>query len=52
LDPNLESIRGTPEFARLNALVKADLERQAARVKELKASGELASLGRERPALE
>ncbi len=45
LDPNLESIRGTPEFGRIHALVKADLERQAERVKELEASGELASPG-------
>lgn len=43
LDPNLESIRGTPEFAEINALVKADLEQQAERVRELEASGELAS---------
>ena len=43
MDPNLESIRGTPEFARLNAFVKADLETQAERVRELKASGELAA---------
>ena len=43
MDPNLESIRGTPEFARLNAFVKADLEKQAEHVRELMASGELAS---------
>ena len=43
MDPNLESIRGSPEFARLNAFVKADLEKQAERVRELKASGELAA---------
>lgn len=44
LDPNLESIRGTLEFAHIAAIVRADLERQAERVRELKESGELASL--------
>lgn len=52
LDPNLESIRGTPEFAEISAFVKADLERQAERVRELEASGELASSRPTRPALE
>jgi TolB-like protein/Tfp pilus assembly protein PilF len=44
IDPNLDSIRGTPEFAEINAIVKADLARQAERVKELESSGELAML--------
>lgn len=52
MDPNLESIRGTPEFAQLDAFVKADLEKQAERVRELKASGELVSLEPAGPALE
>ena len=52
LDPNLESIRGTPEFAEISALVKADLERQAERVRELEASGELALSRPKGPALE
>jgi len=44
MDPNLESIRGAPDFAQLSAFVKADLEEQAERVQELKLSGELAQL--------
>ena len=44
MDPNLESIRDTPEFARLSTFVKSDLEKQAERVEELKSSGELALL--------
>ena len=44
VDPTLESIRDTPEFVRLYTFVKSDLEKQAERVKELKASGELALL--------
>jgi TolB-like protein/Tfp pilus assembly protein PilF len=52
MDPNLESIRGTPEFAQLDAFVKADLEKQAERVRELKASGELVSPEPVGPALE
>ena len=41
LDPNLDSIRGMPEFAEIAAIVEADLKEQAERVKELEASGEL-----------
>ena len=52
MDPNLELIRGTPEFTEINAYVKADLEKQAERVRELKASGELASSRPIGPALE
>ena len=40
-DPNLDSIRGEPEFQQLYAEVKFDLVAQAKRVQELKASGEL-----------
>ena len=43
-DPNLESIRGTPEFAAIDAAVKADLAAQAERVRELEASGELGAM--------
>ncbi len=42
MDPNLDSIRGTDEFDQLNALVRADLDAQARRVRDMKASGELA----------
>ncbi len=48
LDPNLEPIRGTPEFAEISTLVRADLERQAERVRELEASGELGLADRTR----
>lgn len=40
-DPNLDSIRGTPEFERLRQFIKDDLAVQANRVRDLKASGEL-----------
>ena len=40
-DPNLDAIRGEPEFDRLYEIVKADLADQAKRVQDLKASGEL-----------
>ncbi len=40
-DPNLESIRHEPEFQRLYARVREDLESQARRVQELRSSGEL-----------
>ena len=43
-DPSLDSIRGTAEFDELHAIVIADLDEQAQRVRELKASGELASV--------
>lgn len=42
-DPGLDAIRAEPEFQRLYAEVQADLAAQAERVRELKASGELAS---------
>jgi len=41
-DPSLDAIRAEPEFQRLYAEVQADLAVQAERVRELKASGELA----------
>ena len=44
IDPNLESIRDTAEFAQLTAFVKADLAKQAEQVKELESSGEIALL--------
>lgn len=40
-DPNLDSIRGEPEFQRLHAELRADLAAQARHVQELRASGEL-----------
>ncbi len=42
-DPGLDAIRGEPEFQRLYAELQADLAAQAERVRDLKASGELAS---------
>ena len=44
LNPNLDSIRDEPEFQRLRALVNDDLARQAERVAELKASGDIDDL--------
>lgn len=40
-DPNLDAIRGNPEFQRLRQAIKADLAQQAENAKDLKASGEL-----------
>lgn len=40
-DPNLESIRRLPEFQRIRDRVRADMEQQAARVRDLMASGDL-----------
>lgn len=40
-DPSLQSIREHPEFKRLHETLRADLEAQAAHVRELQASGEL-----------
>ncbi len=42
-DPSLDAIRAEPEFQRLYAELQADLAAQAERVRDLKASGELAS---------
>ena len=43
LDPNLEAIRGNPKFDALYQIVQSDLARQAENVRNLRASGELAS---------
>lgn len=40
LDPNLESIRGLPDFIAIREEIRADLAAQAVRLDELKASGE------------
>jgi tetratricopeptide (TPR) repeat protein len=42
-DPNLESIRDEPEFEQLQKKLQADLDEQANRVRDLRASGELIS---------
>jgi len=42
-DPNLDPIRGEPGFQQLYAELQADLAEQAERVRDLRASGELAS---------
>jgi len=44
LNPNFDSIRREPEFQRLRTLVNDDLARQAQRVEELKASGDIVDL--------
>lgn len=44
LNPNFESIREEPEFQRLRKVVNDDLARQAQRVRELKASGDIVDL--------
>ena len=43
-DPNLDSIRGEPEFQRLYTELQNDLAAQARRVQDLKASGEISSI--------
>ena len=43
-DPNLDSIRGEPRFRILHAELQKDLEAQAERVRDLRASGELSSI--------
>jgi TolB-like protein/Flp pilus assembly protein TadD len=43
-DPNMDAIRGEPEFDKLYQVVKADLAKQTKRVQDLKASGELRSV--------
>jgi hypothetical protein len=40
-NPNLESIRDTPEFAAIVAEVEADMATQLARVREMERNGEL-----------
>ena len=46
-DPNLDSIRGEPEFQRLYAELQTDLAEQAKRVEDMKASGELSSVSKD-----
>jgi hypothetical protein len=43
-NPNLESIRNTPEFAAVIAEIEADMAEQLARVRELQRSGELTAI--------
>jgi hypothetical protein len=40
-DPNLELLRAEPEFQRLRQLIHDDLEAQASRTEQLRASGDL-----------
>jgi hypothetical protein len=40
-NPNLESIRDTPEFAAIVAEIEADMAAQLARVREMERNGEL-----------
>jgi tetratricopeptide (TPR) repeat protein len=43
-NPNLESIRDTPEFAAIVAEIEADMAEQLARVREMQRSGELTAI--------
>ena len=43
-NPNLKSIRDTPEFAAIVAEIEADMAEQLARVRELQRSGELTAI--------
>jgi Tfp pilus assembly protein PilF len=43
-NPNLESIRDTPEFASVVAEIEADMAEQLARVREMQRSGELTAI--------
>jgi hypothetical protein len=43
-NPNLDSIRDTPEFAAIIAEIEADMAEQLARVREMQRSGELAAI--------
>jgi TolB-like protein/cytochrome c-type biogenesis protein CcmH/NrfG len=43
-NPNLESIRDTPEFAAIVAEIEADMAAQLARVREMERNGELESI--------
>ncbi len=40
-NPNLESIRDTPEFAAITAEIEADMAAQLERVREMQRNGEL-----------
>ncbi len=46
-NPNLKSIRNTPEFAAIVAEIEADMAAQLARVREMERSGELAPIARD-----
>jgi hypothetical protein len=43
-NPNLDSIRDTPEFAAIVAEIEADMAEQLARVREMQRSGELTAI--------
>jgi hypothetical protein len=43
-NPNLDSIRDTPEFATIIAEIEADMAEQLARVREMQRSGELTAI--------
>jgi tetratricopeptide (TPR) repeat protein len=43
-NPNLESIRDTPEFAAIIAEIEADMAEQLARIREMQISGELTAI--------
>jgi hypothetical protein len=43
-NPNLESIRDTPEFAAIVAEIETDMAEQLARVREMQRSGELTAI--------
>jgi hypothetical protein len=49
-NPNLESIRDTPEFAAIVAEIEADMAAQLARVREMERSGELEPIPEVAPA--
>ena len=44
IDPNIDSLHNLPRFTQLHADLEADLAEQAQRVRELKASGEIAPI--------
>jgi hypothetical protein len=43
-NPNLDSIRDTPEFAAIIAEIEADMAEQLVRVREMQRSGELTAI--------
>jgi tetratricopeptide (TPR) repeat protein len=45
-EPNLESLRGEPEFKAIREEIRADMAAQLARVREMERSGELAAIPR------
>jgi tetratricopeptide (TPR) repeat protein len=48
-NPNLESIRGTPEFAAIVAEIEADMAAQLERVREMQRNGELKPIPKSSP---